>query len=182
MFDRLKKLILHYLIQLHLRKRNRVVKAVNLNKASSIGILFTISDEANYKIINEIIHKLSGICKEVKALGYIPLKSTPNYMQINLKTDTYLKSDLNLIGLPGQKFYATFTETKFDLLIDLSMGSEDSLKYIATLSKASFKAGYYVQQQVSIFDFMIKDGSTMDFKKYSENILNYLSIINMKAI
>jgi len=182
MFEKIKKFIILFLIKRKLRKSVRSVKALNLRDARSIGILYTFTDEGSYSLVTGIIHKFSEYCREVKALGYVPLKAVPSYMQVNLKTDVYLKNNLNLIGLPKQKFYTNFTDTKFDLLIDLSMGNQITLNYIAALSKSSFKVGYYHEEQVDIFDFMIKNGEGMNIRTYTDNIVNYLSSINMNTL
>lgn len=71
-----------------------------------------------------------------------------------------------------------FIEEEYDLLIDLNINDHFALKYIAALSKATFKVGKYEEDDVPIHDMMIDSDHTKTVKYFLRQIDTYITMLN----
>lgn len=180
MLRKIRSYIVQLLIKRHLLTFTRTKNVVNLSSANTIGIIFVLENEDDYKFINKFISQLTNLGKEVKIIGFIPNKVIPNFYVATLKMDIITKKDLNLLGISKKSFVEIFIQESFDLLIDLSVKDYLALDYIAGCSHASFKTGRYREGMVSVFDFLISKPEEMENRKFLETVINYLSTINTK--
>ena len=178
MIQYIRSYIVHYLIRRALASLTRTKRVVNLAEASTIGILFSLTDEQDYHYINSIVNQLIASGKEVKTIGFLPQKQIPNYYIAKLKMDIITPKDVNWLGISKKPFVESFIQEEFDLLIDLNAGDCLALDYISGLSHANFKTGRYSEKMIQVFDFMIKRSEGMESKRFSETVIGYLRTIN----
>jgi hypothetical protein len=178
MFQKIKSYVIHFLINREMKLHQRSKRVVNLKSAESIGILFAMENEDDYKFINRLVHLPEIAGRRFKVIGYVPEKTVPNYYMAKLKMDLITKSDLNIFDIPNKVFVDEFIQEKFDLMIYMSAGDYLPLDYIAGRSHANFKAGRYREKMIKVFDFMIKRPEGMESSAFSQTVVDYLKIIN----
>ncbi|MCF8357185.1 MAG: hypothetical protein K9H26_00400 [Prolixibacteraceae bacterium] len=115
----------------------------SLNSIQSAGIVFDGDEGLPFDLSEKLgipitIDTLS--CKE----GKRPQNDNSN---------TVFSSDLNLLKRPPKRISKPFTEKKFDILINLTDGTNRAMNYICAKSKAKFKVSYI--QAGNIFDLVI---------------------------
>jgi len=177
MFEKLKTRLTLHLIEREIQKQKRIKKAINLESAKKIGVLFNLKDEQVVSYVDDFISKQADSGKIVYAICYLPEKKIPEYYLAKLKVDVIQPKDLSILGIPNTPRTKDFINNDFDILLDLSLDDEPQLDYIATMSIAGFKVGRYRKSMVKVFDLMIKKREDMDFKDYYKSLLQYLSRI-----
>jgi hypothetical protein len=177
MFEKIKARITEHLIESEIRKQRRVKKAVNLEKAKRVGILFSFLDENVVGYVDDFISKLAENGKVVQGICYLPEEQIPDYYLSKLKIDVLQPKDLSFFGIPNTQRTKDFIKQEFDILLDMSLIDESSLDYIATMSHATFKVGRYRKNMLRVFDLMIRKSEDMDFKDYYKSFFQYLSRI-----
>ncbi|MDA3881034.1 MAG: hypothetical protein PF436_11660 [Prolixibacteraceae bacterium] len=85
------------------------------------------------------------------------------------------KSDRNLLGLPTKKWIIPFIDETFDILIDLTDGTNQAIEYICARSVAGFKTGTNPESRV--YDLIIKHNfeNSNSFINEIERTLNNLN-------
>jgi hypothetical protein len=178
MFRKIRKWIVHFLINREIRRNIRVKRHLDFDKVRSVGIVFLLEDENRFNQLNRLVKGLIAKGKEVKMLGYFPGKIVPNFFIQKLKIDLITKKDINLFGLPKSEKAKVFIQNEFDILIDFTAEEVLIADYICGISRAHFKVGRYREEMVRVFDFMIKTTETMDYDTFIKATIDYLSILN----
>ncbi len=115
----------------------------SLNSIQSAGIVFD-SEEGLPFDLTEVLGKPLTI----DTITYSEGKRL-NDESIN----TIFSSDINLLKRPRKSLTKPFTEKKFDILINLTDGTNRAMNYICAKSKAKFKVSHI--QTGDIFDLII---------------------------
>lgn len=123
------------------RKLSRKVKAFNIDKASSIGVLYNATNRSEAEIVKKFIQHLKEERKEVISLGFIDSKDASNMVTPILNYHFFDRSHLSKIMTPNHNDVSNFINNPFSILIDLNINESFPLEYISTLSKAKFKVG-----------------------------------------
>ena len=178
MVDTIRSFIRNYSFLNELARVNRFRKIVNLNEARSIGILYNLVDENSYRIIEGIVGKLQQTGKEVKAVGLVRNKSMVNRFLPKLSYDFLTRKDINWFGKPTGIRVRDFIQRDWDILIDLSLDNNQSLKYIAGLSNARLKVGPSGKDKEHYYDFMINAAMHTTVIDFYEQVEHYLLVIN----
>lgn len=89
--------------------------------------------------------------------------------------------DLNFWGLPKAEAVHDFIETKFDILLNISLNQNLVLDYITSLSKARFKVGSSPNEK-NYFDLNINIGEKQDVMFLVKQQIFYLAQLNKKQI
>ena len=162
------------------RKKNSLVEnkieSFKFDEIKSIGIIFDNNHYGLQKLIDALIQefrKKSGIIS-IFNLGYeIDEMNKPEANGIPVVY--FNKKDLNWYGMPKYKDVTNFTDTKFDLLINLASEDSWAIKFCALLSKGKFKVSNHSGDQ-DIYDLMI---NTKEEKgEYISLMIDTLKIIN----
>lgn len=74
-----------------------------------------------------------------------------------------------------------FIEKEFDLLIDLSLHDNFTLKYISGLSKALCRVGKFSETNAEYYDLMIDLKPSMTTDDYIGHVQHYLTVIKTNA-
>lgn len=182
MFQNLRIRIIHYFINRELKYNGREKLPINITRAKSVGILFSLENEKYYELISKFIEDLSSQKKLVHAVGFVPSKHIPAYFIARLKIDIITPKDLNFFGVPVSVVIKDFISKKFDILIDLTLIDYLPIEYIASVSHAGFKAGRYREEMVKHFDFLVAKNEDMNESAYLKYFLDYLTKINTSVL
>jgi len=162
------------------KKAKRDASFQNFSTAKNIGIIFNASQQETYEIAKKYIQTLSkkeGV--KLKALGFVDSKEVLDFYQKTNNFEYFSRKNLNWYGKPNNPNTQSFIETKFDMLIDLSLIDDFPIQYIVGLSKASFKVGC-VKSNKEFYDFMIDLGEKTNLKFFIEQLEHYLGMIKKK--
>jgi hypothetical protein len=167
-------------------KRNK--KLVNINAATSIGLLFELTDQSVYYSIQKYFLQFQEKKVKVKALGYASNKLVTNHFLPVLSFDFFNRKQLNWFYIPRAQCVQDFIETDFDICVNIASENVFPLKYISGMSKARLKVGSYssdmpgrqYKEQSSIYDIMLLAEENHDQILFLENIHEYLNLLNPK--
>jgi len=159
---------------------NRQLKISNLEQAKSIGVVYNASTENDYSRAAGLIRHLQAQGKMVKSLGFVNYKELPHYLPTKLNFDYITHKDLNWYNKPDNQFINDFIKYEFDILIDLNLAGNQSLRYVVSLSRARFKIGLFNEEQKDIYDFMLDGIPQGKVSLYIKELLHYLEIFNTK--
>jgi hypothetical protein len=146
-----------------MKNSKRKVQLCNLQEARHIGIIYNATEYISFEIIKELVKKLSAPEVIVNVLGYVDSKKLIDHYLYRKGFDFISKNDLNWYYKPVSAIAEQFMAEPFDLLLNLSLDNHFPIHYITSLSVASFKAGRYSPDDVTL-DFMIdieKEKKTM---------------------
>jgi hypothetical protein len=157
---------------------SRSKQIININDARSIGIVYFLPEEKVYRTISNYVKQLQDSGKKVKALGYVENKRMTGQFLPKLSYDFIYPNGLSWNYKPTSAAAKDFTETKFDILIDLSNEDLLPLNFVTGLSKAKFKVGLQSKERSKYLDLMIdlKEGDSLD--ELIKQVHHYLTIIN----
>lgn len=163
------------------QKENRRVAFCNLNNAKSVGILFYVENESDFKRLMNFIKILKGDygVRNVNALAFYAEEEEPFFLQSKLSFDFFLPADLNWKREPLKPVCGTFVQEEFDLLLDLTDSFSIPLRNLLLRSKAKFKVGRYTEENQTYYDLMI-NAEDANFSEFTQEALRYLTMINEK--
>ncbi|MGV8096309.1 MAG: hypothetical protein AB2L24_31020 [Mangrovibacterium sp.] len=167
---RLKKQLKKGLIGRRVESVKRTIKFVNLDTAKTAGILWADHD---YPAFERLIKVL-----EQKQITWTDLCFTDD-KDMQKAANRISKNDFGLFGKPKSTSILDFTNTEFDLFIDISLSSSVYVQVIRGLSRASFKAGWS-DAVPDFFDFRIDVSKRPEPAFLVEQLTHYLSEIKTK--
>ena len=159
---------------------SRKLKISNLEQAKSIGVVYNASTENDFGRAASLIRHLQAQDKIVKSIAYVNYKELPHYLPTKLNYDYITIKDLTWCGKPDNKFVTDFKNYEFDILIDLNLAGNHSLRYVVALSRAKFKIGLYNDKYNDMYDFMLEGIGQGKVSLYIKELLHYLEIFNRK--
>lgn len=166
----------HLLLNSGLKKRNRDVVAVGLNKVATLGIIFDASQLSTQNQIKEFLLSLPKSDRKYAVIGFIP-DHKMDHSYISDKTWFYFTNkDCDFFMQPKNETILQFCDKKLDLLIVLDPNYHFQIKWISSMSLAKFKAGKSGDYDDSL-DFMI-DLHTPSVEQLLKELKHYLSQIN----
>lgn len=160
-----------------LQTTQREKKVCNLSLAKNIGILFSSDNEFDWQENKQFIDYLIAKNIKVTILAYVINKKLVDYYNRLSMVNYFSDKDLQLCFIPKPDFIKDFIDSKFDILIDLSLTYSFPINYIIALSKSSFKVGIKNNLN-SHYDLMIDLGNFKNKNLYFEELKHYLTIIN----
>jgi len=166
-----------YLFNKELQQRRRKVRLITLERAATIGILYNLFTEDDFKVMSRFIKKLQEQGKKVKAIAYNGGKIVPPFYNETLTQDLILEKQLTRLSFPKVPFVSEFIESQFDILFDFSMEHNFPVFYLGALSSAGFKIGLNEDNRVPYFDLVITPESNSSLEKHIESTLLYLEQI-----
>ena len=166
----------------------RSKKLVNINSASSIGLLFELTEESVYYSVQKYFQQFQEKKIKVKALGYASNKLVTNHFLPVLSFDFFSRKQLNCLNIPKTQCVQDFIDTDFDICINIASDRVFPLKYIAGMSGARLKVGAYSREMPGkqykehslIYDIMLLSEENHDQIIFLENIHEYLNLLNPK--
>ncbi len=134
-----------------LSQRHVVRKAVNLEKAQDIGILFDASDPERVALISQFAESLKRENKRTVLLGYYDQAK----QAINFNFGYFNRKNLNWHLEPTGDAVVEFMDRPFDILINVYTNENLPLEYVSAMSRASFRIGPYARNKTHAYDFMV---------------------------
>jgi hypothetical protein len=120
---------------------HRQVKAANLNKAASVGIVFDASNEVDLKHIKALVNGLSPSVTKVGIVGYLK-GSKKDFSYIGDKNYTFISDeDFNFFMQSNSDELDRFIAWKPEILLILCQDYNYPIHYIAKLSNGGLKVG-----------------------------------------
>ncbi len=123
------------------RRAGRGTLACGLDDARRIGILYHAGYEGSEELIRNFAQEIKTPRNEVRTLGFVPTKHEDELPKARLGMDFFGLRGLDFSYRSSAGEVITFTETPFDMLIDLNVTGEPSLLRICADSAARFKVG-----------------------------------------
>lgn len=153
-----------------LLKRNKTLRNnVPWDKATSVGIIFTVEDKQKHEYIKDFIKKLEHDGKQVKVLEYLPEK-TDNY---EFRFDFFTDKDINFWGTLRSDAAHNFGKQAFDFLFYIDLAPQPQVLHILADSKALCRVGRHWEQGDVYLEFMIE--SVNAYPPLLDNIYKYIS-------
>lgn len=144
----------------------------SIQSAKTVGILYSYEGKHTNHLIGSLTQELAQYNIKCDALGYFNNKTLPpEYAPIG-SNHMICEADLDWSGSPVSEDVEKFIAQEFDILIDLARKNDFVYKFIASLSKASFKIGG-VNYEDNPYDFVLLE-NTHDDKKFIDQIFQFL--------
>jgi hypothetical protein len=147
----------------HLQNDTRHPQVCTINDAENIGIIYNATEYVSFEIIRNLVKDLAHQSKKVTVLGYVDSKKLIDNYLYRKGFDFFSKNELNWYYKPVSSNIDEFIQEPFDLLINLSLEDYFPIRYITTLSAATFKTGKFTPGDACL-DLMIdieKETQTM---------------------
>lgn len=148
------------------------------DKVKTVGIIFDATSPEDFELVKRYVVYLREFSKKVKVLGYFNTKNTPALTYSKLEYDFFTVKDVNWLYKPNAMVVKNFINEEFDLLIDLNVHDRFPIKYISALSKAKFKVGKYIENEIDIYDMMIDADNTKTIKYFLRQVDTYITMMN----
>ena len=176
----IKNIIANFYLKLELKDIVIEKKAIKFSfkNVETVGILFDATQVEDLELVKKYVLFLKENRKKVKVIGFFNTKEIHNMTYSKLEYDFISHKELNWMGKPTDAFIENFMEDKLDLLIDLNISEHFPLKYIAAMSKASFKVGKFSNKSKEVYDLMIDAGSDQGLKYFMKQVDIYLAMLN----
>lgn len=160
-------------------KTRRKVSFPGINNIKKIGIVWDATRTADFASLSRFHQKMSERGIDVKVLSYFPGKELPDQYTAIRFLSCIRRSELSFFYLPVSTEADVFTNTKFDILIDINFDKVFPLQYISLLSAANFKVGLFNSEADSKnFDLMMEIKKPVQTEKYLDQVIHYLEMIN----
>lgn len=168
----IKKQIQRYALKTALSKKRGNKAFVSFSDAITIGIIYNADDTKMKTRAHRLVETLHEHKKDVQSFGFINAKKIEENIHIRYGYEYFNRSHLNWVGLPTHTHITTFTDKKFDYLINLDTESL-LLSIISAQSKATCRISASDTQFADVYDFMVS-AQNGDFIK---ELLHYLQKI-----
>jgi len=145
-----------YRLRSDFRKPENNAVACNLSNAKSVGIIYNATSENDFNLVKDFLHKLKKTIPEVHALGFVDMKELANYHIQPLEFSFFCYKDLNWYFKPAEDSVREFVKKEFDILIDLNLSENLSVRFVLAESAALFKTGRFCEIEPNYYDLMIQ--------------------------
>lgn len=158
--------------------RSRTI--MNIDSASSIGILYSGDNPDDVELIKTYVQTLRNLGKQVKSLGFMHVKELPLGLNGSMMHQYFALKELNWYFKPSSQFIDNFVNDEFDILMDFGIPTQLPILYISSMSKAKCKVGKYLDKYVNFYDVMIEadEGKKLDYVVKTTH--NYMMLLNKK--
>lgn len=163
-----------YFLKKGMQQRPDTQTPLNFRKAKDIGIIFEAKDgDGVDNLITNYKESLRRLGKRVEVLAHFNDKQQREFYPF----PSFSNRDTNWANVPNSKEVKYFIEKRFDVLLCLHNDSNSALEYIAAVSKANFRVGFYQSSTVCYYELMVHNKSN-SIRSLLNQIEPYLKIIN----
>ena len=148
-------------------KRKTTADHISFEHASTIGVLFTWTDQRTLEEIEAFISEVRTI-KDVKTLCYNPTKE-----ELNINFHTVNLTDLSGLGKLNSDVANEFTQSKFDFLFHLDFELNEITQSILSNSAAKCRMGIHSTEGESYYEMMIGINQNAGLTNFAQQILKY---------
>jgi hypothetical protein len=151
----------------------------NIDKVKTIGIVWDASKTEDFNSLSRFYQKMHDRHIDVKIIGYYPGKELPDQYTALRFLSCIRKKEINFFYLPVSAESDFFINNRFDILIDINFDKIFPLRYITSLSSASFKVGLSDgHPEASTCELMMELKKPVQVETYLNEIIRYLEMIN----
>jgi len=177
-----------YRLNKDFRKPEDNAIACNLENAKGVGIIYNATKHEDFNIIKEFVGRLKTNIPLVKALGFVNQKELSDFHIQPLEFSFFCHNDLNWYFKPNEDSVKEFVQHEFDILIDLNLEENLSVRFVLAESAALFKTGRFCTIEPNYYDLMIQmpEPKIIDEEEVEPNLIeqlihqteHYLKMIN----
>jgi len=159
------------------KQLQRKVKAFNIEKASTIGVVYNATNRNDAEIVKKFTQYLKEERKEVLSIGYIDSKDSSDVVKSHLNHIYFDKQDLSTSLVPKGYDVEQFINKPYSILVDLNIGDCFPVEYISSLSQARFKVGAKGSYRDNACDLVIDIDENKKMEYLVIQIKHYLKMI-----
>ena len=166
-----------YFFEAHLNQKLSQIKinrtSVEFDMAETIGILFDATEASNRIKVEAYAQKMIKNGKKVSLLGFVKNKQK----DLSFPFKYFTLNEVNWKMIPESSEINQYMNKRFDILINLYLGSNIQIEYISALSKANLRVGPFSENPNS-FDLMIDIPNNKGIDHLIKQIDFFLNRIN----
>ena len=167
--------ISEYIFNYYYRKHHKKATAFPAwDKVNTVLLLFESDLTEKNLQVKQLVKELQQQGKDVTAWGYVDNKNTISAILRDYRILS--RHDTNLFNKPKEAHLKDLRRMHFDLVIDLSLNSLLTLRYLLLFADADFKAGRQTEEPY-LADFMVITGDNDDPAFLFDQIIFYLKNI-----
>jgi len=167
------------ILRKRLSKISHKSKYKNFREITNIGIVWDASKHQEFQSLARFHQKMLEKNIEVKIIGFHKGKHLPDQYTAIRYLRCIKSSETNIFYIPFSTEIQSFTDSKFDVLIDINFDKLFTLLYITKLSKAALKVGLFdPDENNSPFDLMMEIKKPVNVEEYLKQVIQYLEMIN----
>ncbi len=147
---------------------------VAFSQVNRIGIVYNAVTKENEQLVAKYASDLRAEGKKVFMLGYVDAKQLPASKKFLLNSEFFWREKLNAVNLPIKGDIGAFLQEEFDLLLNLYQEPLLPMQAISAFSKAKYRVGSNITDNINYNDGMIDTGNKTDLHFLIEQIDFYL--------
>ena len=168
--------------RLHKKYRNpgRNVLVNTFNTAKSAAILWYPEDDGAMESYEHMRKVLTEHGISTRGLALVDSADEKETFSKASHSRFFTGKEIDWKGNPKSDDLKSFTDTQFDLLLDLSISELIPLQSILVNSAASFKVGWK-EPENNFYDLTVEISGKKNCRYLTEQIIHYLEYINRKG-
>ncbi|MGI2261933.1 DUF6913 domain-containing protein [Candidatus Cardinium hertigii] len=159
-----------------LASKNKTVARSNvgLNKATTIGVLYSYESPAKHEVVQRFIRDLKNLDKQVGVLCYTTKKDrihTSSHLRYAFDHDA-----ITILGKTKSDRIQKFIKTSFDYLFYLDLTIHPVLASVLVQHHAKCRVGHFDPTSRNFFEVMVQVNRTTpveDIKRLASQMLHY---------
>lgn len=153
------------------RRKKSGTSLVPFEKASSIGVLYTWTDQKKEEVLASIVQQI-GLNKKVEILCFNP-SNTP----IPTEYPSFDMTALTHFGKLNAEVVQHFVQFPFDYLFHFDLESDEIVKSILVQTKAKCRIGIHDEFNTAYYELMIGINKSAGISNFAEQMIKYVSSI-----
>lgn len=150
----------------------------NIHQPESLCLFFSIHSQDEMDKVDRLLKKMA---KPPKKLIAFVLNRADNLTDVvtNKSIFCFELTDFNIFGKKSELIEQKFSDNHFDLLISFADANDLVCQKLIAEINASFKVGAENPDNKVIFDLIIDYKIKNDFQGYYNQVMHYLSVLNI---
>lgn len=174
---KIKKSIQLFLLRRAMKRLSYRHRVVGYHHATRVALLYNATPDGKSAFINKLTKDLENDGKSVFTLGFFNQKRIPEEIMVVEKGDFVARKSFSIWMQPTSDVVRKFVEQSYDLLIDLTVQGPYMAKYIAGITKASYKTGVHHPDYLSVYDLLLHVNDQITDEQLADHVIHYLKII-----
>ncbi len=169
-----------YLVRRGLKSALRKRRVNSYSDAVQVGVLCEAAGETDVVFIRNLSEQLKADRKNTTVVLYSGKKPLLSGIELPEQTYPVYEKDFSWLLKPKKETLASFARKELDLLIDLTSARAYPMKYLAAVSRATYKAGAHNSDYIDIYDLILQVDEACSVEALYNHILHYLKMIKTK--
>ncbi|MCG6186370.1 DUF6913 domain-containing protein [Maribellus maritimus] len=151
---------------------NHSPQVPDLDSVKKVGIIWEPEGKNAYQYIKDFFSERGVVVR-----GFCVYNEDVNFAT---DTNSLTPKELDWLKLPKQGRIDTFTQLKFDILLNIALSQNITLDFITLSTQAKFKVGWS-QKEKNYLDLNINIGQNQDALFLAKQQIFYLGQLNQKT-